>query len=75
LIIEYDPKPPFDSGSIAKAEPSIVELAKHAAQHAFKWTFIASLSHTKITISLRPMSWSRMSGHRMRGEILAAPHW
>jgi putative intracellular protease/amidase len=28
LIIEYDPKPPFDSGSIAKAEPSIVELAK-----------------------------------------------
>ena len=36
LIIEYDPKPPFDSGSIAKAEPSIVELAKHAAQDAFK---------------------------------------
>ena len=26
LLIEYDPKPPFDSGSIAKAEPSIVEL-------------------------------------------------
>jgi hypothetical protein len=36
LIIEYDPKPPFDSGSIAKAELSIVELAKHAAQEAFK---------------------------------------
>ena len=36
LLIEYDPKPPFDSGSIAKAEPSIVELAKHAAQDAFK---------------------------------------
>jgi hypothetical protein len=36
LIIEYDPKPPFDSGSIAKAEPSVVELAKHAAQDVFK---------------------------------------
>jgi putative intracellular protease/amidase len=36
LIIEYDPKPPFDSGSIAKAEPSIVELANQAAQDAFK---------------------------------------
>jgi hypothetical protein len=36
LIIEYDPQPPFDSGSIEKAEPSIVELAKHAAQDAFK---------------------------------------
>ena len=36
LLIEYDPKPPFDSGSIAKAEPAIVELAKHAAQDAFK---------------------------------------
>jgi hypothetical protein len=36
LIIEYDPKPPFDSGSIAKAEPSIVELATQAAQNAFK---------------------------------------
>ena len=36
LIIEYDPKPPFDSGSIAKAEPSILELANQAAQHAFR---------------------------------------
>jgi putative intracellular protease/amidase len=36
LIIEYDPKPPFDSGSIAKAEPSIVQLANQAAQDAFK---------------------------------------
>ena len=36
LIIEYDPKPPFDSGSIGKAEPSIVKLANQAAQDAFK---------------------------------------
>jgi len=36
LIIEYDPKPPFDSGSIAKAEPSIIELANRTAQDAFK---------------------------------------
>jgi putative intracellular protease/amidase len=36
LIIEYDPKPPFDSGSIAKADPSIVEFAKRAAESAFK---------------------------------------
>src|SRR5919108_110336 len=36
LVIEYDPKPPFDSGSIAKAEPSIVKLANQAAQDAFK---------------------------------------
>jgi hypothetical protein len=37
LFIEYDPQPPFDSGSIAKAEPSIVALAKHAAQDAFRY--------------------------------------
>jgi putative intracellular protease/amidase len=27
LAIEYDPEPPFDSGSPAKAEPRVVELA------------------------------------------------
>ena len=27
LFIEYDPQPPFDSGSTAKAAPEIVELA------------------------------------------------
>jgi putative intracellular protease/amidase len=28
LAIEYDPEPPFDSGSIEKASPAIVELAR-----------------------------------------------
>ena len=28
LIIEYDPEPPFDSGSVAKAEPRIRRLAR-----------------------------------------------
>ncbi len=36
LIIEYDPKPPFDSGSILKADPSITEMAKQAVQSAFE---------------------------------------
>jgi putative intracellular protease/amidase len=36
LTIEYDPKPPFDSGSIAKAAPGIVEFAKQGAEQAFK---------------------------------------
>ena len=31
LAIEYDPEPPFDSGSIAKAGPQIVELARRRA--------------------------------------------
>ena len=35
LIIEYDPQPPYDSGSMAKAEPAIIEIAKQAAQGAF----------------------------------------
>lgn len=39
LIIEYDPKPPFDSGSVAKADKSIVEMAKQAAQSAFESGF------------------------------------
>jgi putative intracellular protease/amidase len=30
LFIEYDPQPPFDSGSTAKAGPEIVELASMA---------------------------------------------
>jgi putative intracellular protease/amidase len=28
LAIEYDPEPPFDSGSMAKASPQIVEMAR-----------------------------------------------
>ncbi len=28
LGIEYDPEPPFDSGSTAKASPEIVEMAR-----------------------------------------------
>jgi transcriptional regulator GlxA family with amidase domain len=31
LGIEYDPQPPFDSGSTAKARPEIVELVRGAA--------------------------------------------
>ena len=29
LAIEYDPEPPFDSGSMSKAPPAIVELARN----------------------------------------------
>jgi putative intracellular protease/amidase len=36
LVIEYDPQPPFDSGSISKADPAIVEFAKQGADQAFK---------------------------------------
>jgi transcriptional regulator GlxA family with amidase domain len=36
LILEYDPKPPFDSGSMGKADRSIIEIAEQAAQVAFK---------------------------------------
>lgn len=31
LGIEYDPDPPFDSGSLAKAPPQVVELVRRAA--------------------------------------------
>jgi hypothetical protein len=31
LGIEYDPQPPFDSGSPAKAHPNVVELVRGAA--------------------------------------------
>jgi hypothetical protein len=31
LAIEYDPEPPFDSGSTAKAPPEIVELVRGVA--------------------------------------------
>jgi transcriptional regulator GlxA family with amidase domain len=30
LYIEYDPEPPFDSGSVHKARPEVLELLKHA---------------------------------------------
>jgi transcriptional regulator GlxA family with amidase domain len=36
LIIEYDPQPPFDSGSIRKADRSIIELAQNAAKGEFE---------------------------------------
>jgi putative intracellular protease/amidase len=31
LAIEYDPEPPFDSGSVAKASPAVIELARERA--------------------------------------------
>jgi transcriptional regulator GlxA family with amidase domain len=34
LVIEYDPEPPFDSGSTAKARPETVELVRSLAQAA-----------------------------------------
>jgi putative intracellular protease/amidase len=34
LSIEYDPEPPFDSGSPAKARPETVELVRNVAQAA-----------------------------------------
>jgi putative intracellular protease/amidase len=36
LIIEYDPQPPFDSGSLTKADRSIIDIAMQAAQSAFQ---------------------------------------
>ncbi len=36
LLIEYDPTPPFDSGSLLKADPSIIELARDAAKRVFE---------------------------------------
>ena len=34
LSIEYDPQPPFDAGSPAKAAPHIIELVRHAQARA-----------------------------------------
>jgi putative intracellular protease/amidase len=34
LGIEYDPQPPFDSGSVAKASPAVYQLAVAGLQHA-----------------------------------------
>ena len=31
LYIEYDPQPPFDSGSLAKAPPEVLELLGQSA--------------------------------------------
>lgn len=36
LVIEYDPQPPFDSGSISKADPAIVQFARQGADQAFQ---------------------------------------
>jgi putative intracellular protease/amidase len=36
LIIEYDPKPPFDAGSIAKAPKTVFEMAQQAAKNVFE---------------------------------------
>jgi transcriptional regulator GlxA family with amidase domain len=33
LGIEYDPQPPWDSGSPAKARPETVELLREASRH------------------------------------------
>jgi putative intracellular protease/amidase len=30
LVLEYDPQPPFDSGSVAKSDPAVVEMIRGA---------------------------------------------
>jgi transcriptional regulator GlxA family with amidase domain len=35
LLMEYDPQPPFDSGSLAKASPRAIELAQGFLQNWF----------------------------------------
>ena len=35
LILEYDPQPPFNSGSLKKADPSTIEFAIQAAKSEF----------------------------------------
>ena len=35
LLMEYDPQPPFDSGSLAKASPRVIELAQGFLQNWF----------------------------------------
>ncbi len=35
LMVEYDPQPPFDAGSLAKAPPEVVELAHARVQEHF----------------------------------------
>ena len=32
LMVEYDPQPPFDCGSLAKAPPIVVERVREYAQ-------------------------------------------
>jgi putative intracellular protease/amidase len=36
LLIEYDPQPPFDSGSLKKADKSVIKLAEDAAKSEFE---------------------------------------
>jgi putative intracellular protease/amidase len=36
LLIEYDPTPPFDSGSLLKADKSIIEIARNAIKREFE---------------------------------------
>jgi putative intracellular protease/amidase len=36
LVIEYDPKPPFDSGSVLKADKWVIELAENAVKREFE---------------------------------------
>ena len=42
LGIEYDPQPPFDSGSPEKAPPQIVELVESVAGDTEQWAVTAS---------------------------------
>ncbi len=42
LGLEYDPQPPFDSGSPGKAPRPIVELVESVAGDTEQWAFTAS---------------------------------
>ena len=58
LVIEYDPRPDFDSGSVAKSAPSIIEKAKNFLRSDIKrlsgGTFLSVLL---VAIKLKFIHW------------------
>jgi len=68
LIIEYDPRPPFDSGHVSKASPETLARARAAIAQA-------SLSVGELTALPRALvaCWRELLYRRLRGLRLSAP--
>ncbi len=68
LTIEYDPRPPFDSGHMDKAHPRTIERAKREM-------LAASLNASELIAlpSVLSRAWARALYRKVRGEPVPAP--
>jgi transcriptional regulator GlxA family with amidase domain len=73
LLIEYDPQPPFNSGSLEKADPSTKRLAMKVMTEGYSRIEVVARMGRAIVAARLGRARRALSGRRARGEQVLAP--